>query len=150
MQAHPYLMFNGNARQAFARYAAILGGTVSASMSYGEAPENGDQTPAAYKDWIMHTCLNFGDQLLMGSDHAPFCPGPGYEGIKGCSVSLQIADPQDAARLFTALSENAIQVQMPFGPTFWAQGFGMCVDQFGVPWMVNCPAPDGQAGCEKE
>jgi PhnB protein len=27
---------------------------------------------------------------------------------------------------------------MPFGPTFWSKGFGMCVDKFGVPWMVNC------------
>jgi PhnB protein len=30
-------------------------------------------------------------------------------------------------------------VNMPFGKTFWAKGFGMCVDQFGIPWMVNCP-----------
>ena len=28
---------------------------------------------------------------------------------------------------------------MPFGKTFFAKGFGMCVDQFGMPWMVNCP-----------
>jgi len=29
-------------------------------------------------------------------------------------------------------------VQMPLEPTFWAARFGMLVDQFGVPWMVNC------------
>jgi PhnB protein len=29
---------------------------------------------------------------------------------------------------------------MPYGKTFWAKGFGMCVDKFGIPWMVNCPA----------
>ena len=28
---------------------------------------------------------------------------------------------------------------MPFGKTFFSKGFGMCVDQFGIPWMVNCP-----------
>ncbi|MCM2336658.1 MAG: VOC family protein, partial [Pseudomonas sp.] len=28
-------------------------------------------------------------------------------------------------------------VRMPFEETFWAQGFGMCVDRFGTPWMVN-------------
>jgi PhnB protein len=22
--------------------------------------------------------------------------------------------------------------------TFWAERFGMLVDQFGIPWMVNC------------
>jgi PhnB protein len=26
---------------------------------------------------------------------------------------------------------------MPFGPTFWAKGFGMLVDKFGTPWMVS-------------
>ena len=30
------------------------------------------------------------------------------------------------------------QIAMPFGPTFWAKGFGMLVDKFGVSWMVNC------------
>ena len=30
---------------------------------------------------------------------------------------------------------------MPYGPTFWAAGFGMLVDQFGVPWMVNVEVP---------
>jgi PhnB protein len=27
---------------------------------------------------------------------------------------------------------------MPYGPQFWAVGFGMLTDKFGVPWMVNC------------
>ena len=30
------------------------------------------------------------------------------------------------------------QVTMPFAATFWAKGFGMLVDRFGVSWMVNC------------
>ncbi|MDI5920069.1 hypothetical protein QLQ86_04605 [Halomonas sp. LR5S13] len=29
-------------------------------------------------------------------------------------------------------------VIMPFGATFWAQGFGMLTDRFGVPWMIGC------------
>jgi PhnB protein len=29
---------------------------------------------------------------------------------------------------------------MAFEKTFFAKGFGMCVDQFGIPWMVYCPA----------
>ena len=29
---------------------------------------------------------------------------------------------------------------MPYAPTFWAPGFGMLEDKFGVPWMVNCRA----------
>ncbi len=27
---------------------------------------------------------------------------------------------------------------MPIAETFWAVRFGMLVDRFGIPWMVNC------------
>jgi PhnB protein len=30
---------------------------------------------------------------------------------------------------------------MPIQPTFWAIRFGMFVDRFGIPWMVNCEKP---------
>ena len=36
---------------------------------------------------------------------------------------------------------------MPFEQTFWAKGFGMLVDRYGIPWMVNCAAP-GLTACE--
>ena len=26
---------------------------------------------------------------------------------------------------------------MPFAPSFWAKSFGMLVDRFGTPWIVN-------------
>jgi hypothetical protein len=31
---------------------------------------------------------------------------------------------------------------MPIQETFWAQRFGMLVDRFGVPWIINCEAAD--------
>jgi PhnB protein len=27
---------------------------------------------------------------------------------------------------------------MPIQETFWAVRFGMVVDRFGIPWMINC------------
>ena len=53
-------------------------------------------------------------------------------------VSLQVEDPADAERRFNALADGGA-VRMPFGKTFFSKGFGMCVDRFGIPWMVNCP-----------
>ena len=47
---------------------------------------------------------------------------------------------QSAERIFAALSTGGT-VTMPFGPTFWASAFGMCVDRFGIGWMVNCSLP---------
>jgi PhnB protein len=36
------------------------------------------------------------------------------------------------------LADNGTVI-MPFEKTFWAAGgFGMLVDRFGTPWMVNC------------
>jgi PhnB protein len=69
----------------------------------------------------------------MGSD----APPDHYEKLMGFSVSLQIKNPADAERVFHALAENGT-VRMPIQQTFWAVRFGMLVDQFGIPWMVNC------------
>jgi len=60
-----------------------------------------------------------------------------YEAMKGIMVTLGIDDPAEAERIFHVLSENGT-VQMPIQETFWARRFGMLVDQFGTPWMVNC------------
>ena len=63
--------------------------------------------------------------------------GGKIEAMKGIMVTLGIDEPAEAERIFHALSENAT-VQMPIQETFWARRFGMLVDQFGTPWMVNC------------
>jgi len=63
-------------------------------------------------------------------------PPGNYEKPGGMSVSLHIKDADEGQRIFKALSENG-NVTMPFDKTFWSPGFGMCVDQFGIPWMVN-------------
>jgi PhnB protein len=71
--------------------------------------------------------------MLMGSD-AP--PGH-FQQPQGFSVSLIVDRPEDAERIFPALAENGT-VRMPLQKTFWAIRFGMLVDRFGIPWMVNC------------
>jgi len=82
---------------------------------------------------ILHACLNLGDFSLMASD----CPPDRFQKPQGFSVTLQISDPAKAETIFNALAENG-NITMPFGQTFWAKRFGMCEDQFGIPWMVNC------------
>jgi len=53
------------------------------------------------------------------------------------NVSLHLKDIAEGERIFNALAENG-SVTMPFEKTFWSPGFGMCVDRFGIPWMINC------------
>jgi PhnB protein len=57
--------------------------------------------------------------------------------MKGMSVMLGIDDPARAERIFSALADGGT-VRMPFEQTFWAYRFGMVVDRFGTPWMINC------------
>jgi PhnB protein len=51
-------------------------------------------------------------------------------------VAVDFDDVAEGERVFTALAQNG-QEQMPFQETFWAKGFGMLIDQFGTPWIVN-------------
>jgi PhnB protein len=53
---------------------------------------------------------------------------------------LHLKDIAEGERIFNALTEGGT-LQMPFEKTFWSPGFGMCIDQFGIPWMVNCDQP---------
>ncbi len=91
------------------------------------------QVPSEWRNKIIHARLTVGDNVLMGSD----APPERYEEMKGFSVSLSVDDPAEAERIFNALVANGT-VRMPLQKTFWAVRFGMLVDQFGVPWMVNC------------
>jgi PhnB protein len=138
MQLNPYLIFNGTCEAAFKFYAQCLGGKIEAMMPHEGTPA-AEHVPAEWRKKILHARLVVDGQVLMGSDGPP--PGHGqYEPPKGFSVSLQTKDPAQADRIFKALAENG-QVRMPIQETFWAARFGMCVDRFGIPWMINCEKP---------
>ena len=132
MQLNPYLLFSGQCEAAFKFYAQCLGGKIEAMMPHAGTPAE-QHTPPEWKDKIMHACLSVDGQLLMGSD----APPQHFEQPKGFSVSLQIKDPAAGERIFNTLAEQGI-VKMPFQQTFWAHRFGMLVDRFGIPWMINC------------
>jgi PhnB protein len=132
MQLNPYLTFNGQCEAAFKFYEKVLGGKIEAMMTYGSSPM-AEQTPSDWRNKIMHARMTVGDKMLMASD----APPDRYEAMKGIMVTLGIDNPGEAERIFHALSANGA-VQMPLQETFWALRFGMLVDQFGTPWMVNC------------
>jgi PhnB protein len=98
-----------------------------------EGSPTAEHVPAEWRRKILHARMVVGDTVLMASD----VPPERYSSPKGFAVSLQIKNPAEAERMFHALAEQGI-VQMPIQPTFWAERFGMLVDRFGIPWMVNC------------
>jgi PhnB protein len=131
MKITPYLQFNGTCAEAFRFYEQCLGGRLVMMMKAGESPMAAQMPPERH-DAIMHARIAVGDQLLMGSDamQSPVAPA-------GFHVTLGFDDPAEADRVFAALSDGGA-VQMPIQETFWALRFGMLVDRFGTPWMVNC------------
>ena len=133
MQITPYLFYNGNCEAAFKFYEKVLGGKIDALLTYDGAPA-GSPIPAEWKAKVMHAKMTIDGGVIMASDASP----DRFHQPQGFSVSLSIDDAADAERKFKALSEGG-KVDMPFGKTFFSNGFGACVDQFGIPWMINCP-----------
>ncbi|AFY92991.1 VOC family protein [Chamaesiphon minutus] len=135
MQSNTYLNFNGDCQAAFKFYEQCLGGKIIAMMSYGESPM-AEQAPPEQRDRIMHVHLTVGDMVLMGADFPPEF----FEKPQGFNVNLQFDNVEEGERIFNALAGNGT-VKMPFQETFWATRWGMLVDKFGTPWMINCNPP---------
>jgi PhnB protein len=135
MTINTYLAFSGNCKDAFQFYEGTLGGKILFMMTHAESPM-ADKTAPEWKDKIMHAELETPGGLLLGADH------PQGRAVKpaGFCVSVTVKDAAEAERIFKELSDGG-QVQAAFQKTFWSPGFGMCVDKFDVPWMVNTEAP---------
>jgi PhnB protein len=129
MKINPYLSFDGRCREAFEFYERAFGGRISFIQTYGAS---GTDMPAEARDRIMHVSLEVGSQVLQGAD-AP--PGQ-FSTPAGFCVALHFDEAAEGQRVFDLLAPDG-KVQMPFQPTFWAKGFGMLVDRFGTPWIVN-------------
>ncbi len=132
MQLNTYLHFDGTCEAAMTFYADALGGTVVSKMRFRDMPDH-SMVPEDRLDLIANMELRIGERTLMGSDGMQAPKG----GHSGYSLQLALTDLAEAERIFTALTRDGSQM-MPFAPTFWARGFGMGTDRFGVDWMVNC------------
>jgi len=132
MYLSPYIVFNGQCETAFKFYEKALGGKIETMMTHGESPMS-QQVPPEWRGKIIHASLKVDGMNLLGSD----APPSRYQQPQGFSVSLTVKDPAETERIFHELSQNG-KVQMPIQKTFWSVRFGMLVDQFGIPWMVNC------------
>jgi PhnB protein len=131
-QPIPYLAFDGNCADAMRFYAKVLDGKLDL-LTFGQSPM-AEQTPKDALNRIMHAHLALDGN---GSLYAGDCPpGMPYQGIHGVSITLNYDATAQAQRVFNAMADGG-KVTMPFGPTFWAKGFGMVTDKFGCPWIVN-------------
>ena len=132
-QPIPYLAYDGNCADAMRFYEKALNGKLEVLMSGADSPMAA-QMPKEFLHRILHARLVLPDGGMLFAGDAP--ANVPYEGIKGVSIALNYATTAEAEKAFTALAAGG-QVTMPMQPAFWAACWGMLVDKFGTPWIVN-------------
>ena len=127
---NPYVAFDGNAREAMEFYRDVFGGDLTIN-TFGEF---GTDDPAV-ADKTMHAQLETDRGFtLMASDTAP---GMEHRPGNNITVSLSGDDAEELRGYWESLSGGGT-VMMPLEKQTWGDEFGMCVDRFGIPWIVNC------------
>jgi PhnB protein len=132
---NPYLSFDSNARQAMEFYKGVFGGDLRLN-TFGEYGAEG--TPGA--DNIMHAQLETDRGFTLMASDSP----PGMQRNPGDSITISLSgDDADELRGYWDKLSDGGTVTMPMEKQMWGDEFGMCIDRFGVPWMVNITQAQG-------
>ncbi len=132
---NPYLAFDGTAREAMEFYRSVFGGELEINTfgEYGGAPEG------LSDDGVMHALLKTSSGFVLMASDTP--PDVQVQQGSAISVSLSGTDSDELRGYWEKLSADGT-VTMPFEKQMWGDEFGMCVDKFGVPWMVDVGTGD--------
>ena len=135
---NPYLTFDGTCAEAFDFYRSVFGGEFSMMQTFADAPPEMPVAPQD-RDKVMHVSLPLGDdQVLMGSD-VPSDQGPAGTG-SAIAISIGPSSSEEGRRLFEGLAEGGA-VLMAYEAQFWGSEYGMCIDRYGITWMIDYALP---------
>lgn len=129
----PYLMMNGNAKEAILFYEKALDAKLLFNQTFGEMPENPEfPLPDEAKELVSHAMLRVGETDLMFSDNFP-----GQESRIGDQVTICIStdDIEKSKQMFEALQQDG-QVKMPLEETFFSPAYGIVTDKFGITFQI--------------
>lgn len=130
---NPYLGFRDNAREAMEFYRSVFGGELVMNTFAEFGAATGPQG-----DKIMHAQLETPDGFTLMASDTP--EGMDYNPGTNVSISLSGAEGERLDEYFTKLSDGGT-VTMPLEKQMWGDTFGMCLDRFGMTWMVNIASP---------
>lgn len=138
-----YLNFLGNTEEAFEFYRSVFGTEyIGAIARMGDVPSNPDVPPLseAEQRMVMHIQLPIlGGHVLMGTD---MIESMGHQLRVGNNTTIMLEPDTraEADRIYTALAEGGSDAS---GMTemFWGAYWGVCLDRFGIRWMVNVNDP---------
>jgi PhnB protein len=126
---NPYIGFESDARQAMEFYQGVFGGTLNIN-TFGEF---GNQNPAE-ADKVMHAQLETDNGFTLMASDTP----AGMQRNPGDTITISLSgDDAEALRGYWEKLSDGGNVTMPLEKQMWGDEFGMCVDRFGIPWMVN-------------
>jgi len=135
---NPYLGFRDNAREAMEFYRTVFGGELTTS-TFAEFHASEDPTE---QDKIMHAMLTGESGLVLMAADTPNSMDYAAESNISVSLSGEASDEAELTGYWEKLSSGGT-VTMPFEVAPWGDRFGMCVDRFGVSWMVNIAGAQG-------
>jgi PhnB protein len=129
---NPYISFPGTAREAMEFYRTVFGGTLNVN-TFGEFGN-----PGADADKIMHAQLETDRGYTLMAADTP----QGMQHVPGNNITVSLSgDDIDELRGYWEKLSDGGQVAMPLEKQVWGDEFGMCIDKFGVPWMINIAQP---------
>lgn len=130
---NPYISFQGTTREAMEFYKTVFGGKLDLS-TFGEA----GVTEGVQPDQIMHAMLVADNGItLMAADTATGMRE--YVAGTNMSISLSGDNEEELTGYYNKLVDGG-KVEEPLTKAPWGDTFGMCIDKFGVFWMVNIAA----------
>jgi PhnB protein len=129
----PYLIMDGNAKEAIRFYEQALDAKVLFYSTFGEMPENPEfPLPAEAKDLVAHAMLKVGESDLMFSDTFP---GQPHQSGNQVTICISTNDKEQSKKLFEALQQDG-QVNMPLQETHFSPAYGIVTDKFGVTFQI--------------
>ncbi|MBA3528079.1 MAG: VOC family protein [Propionibacteriaceae bacterium] len=132
---NPYISFSDNARSAMEFYQGVFGGTLTLNTfrEFGAA-----DSPDA--DKVMHAQLETDNGFTLMAADTP--SGMEHHPGNNMAVSLSGDDVEELRGYWQKLSDGGT-VSVPLEKQMWGDEFGMCVDRFGVGWMVDITEQQG-------
>ncbi len=135
MAIHPYLVFEGETREAVQFYADVFGVKDYILTTFGESPQHPDYPiPEEAKHLVMHAMIQLPTAKLMFSDTYPGHP-PVSSGNR-ITLAYVVDDEAHIRQVFERLAEDG-KVTMPLQETFWSKCYGGVVDRYGIEWQFS-------------
>ena len=127
----PYLVFNGDCKNAMDFYRSVFPCGEPKVLNYGNhMPEGSKTPPELLRTWIMHGEMTIcGINVWFADEATPVARGDSVR------LTATVSTGKEAASIFDALCEGG-KVTLPATETFYSVFHAAVTDRFGVNWNV--------------